>query len=199
MRLRSATGSSMPSSRRPAIASRTPSTCPAHRCPCATAASSRYSARVFMIRCREVVYAVMRREASLSLFWSRPRMRLTGFDKGEDGHEQRKRGERRVFQYLPGTDRFGSRKAAAIDVHVQEIRAQNNHKEPAHDQGEQRSPDAQAPADQKQYSEDDSRKRQCMGDELDAPGRQHFEGFHLGGEVSQVQGYGKLQYEIRPE
>src|ERR1700675_1141301 len=183
MRLRSATGSSIPSSSRPSIASRTPSTCPAHRCPCATAASSRYSDRVFMSRCRNVVYAVLAREASLSLFRSRPRMRLARFPKGEDGHKQRKHRERRVFQYLPGTDRFGSRKTAAINVHVQEIRAQNNSEEPQHDEGEQRSPNPQAPANQKQQSEDDFRERQRVGNELYSPGRQHLEGFHLGCEV----------------
>src|SRR5882762_6509759 len=70
MRLRSATGSRS-SSRMPNIARRTPSTCPAQRWPWATAASSRYSGRVFIglivaqafgpegFRCAEVVAEFM--------------------------------------------------------------------------------------------------------------------------------------------
>src|SRR5580693_7355974 len=199
MRLRSATGSSIPSSLRPSMASRTPRTCPAHRCPCASAASSRYSARVFMAALGIQSTQSSRGKRVPSLFGSRPRMRLARFHKREDGHDHGKSRERRVFQYLPETDRFGSRKAAAIDVHVQEIGAQDNNEEPDHDEGKQRSPDAQAPANQNQESQNDFRERQCVGDELDSPGRQHLEGFHLVPEVPEVQGYGKLQYEKGPE
>src|ERR1700722_12869829 len=79
-----------------------------------------------------------------------PRMWLTGFLKGEDGHEQGKRGERRVFQNLLKIDRLGSRKAAAINVHMKKVRTPNNTEEPQHDERKHRGPDAQAPADQKE-------------------------------------------------
>src|SRR5579872_595215 len=50
MRLRSLPcGSRMPSFLRPSIAMRTPNTCPAQRCPWATAASSRYSDKLFNV------------------------------------------------------------------------------------------------------------------------------------------------------
>src|SRR5271167_1665518 len=39
----------MPSSSRPSMARRTPSTCPAHRCPCATSASHNSWSKVFTI------------------------------------------------------------------------------------------------------------------------------------------------------
>src|SRR5580692_9330594 len=151
MRLRSAIGSSIPNSCNPSIASRTPSTCPAHKWPCATAASSRYSSSVFIIsvssRTSLALLGLRLRSGRLS---GSPRMRLAGFHKDEDGHEQRKRGERRVFQDLLESDRFWSRKTAAIDIHVQEIRAQNNTGKPQHNDRKQWSPDAQAPANQKE-------------------------------------------------
>src|SRR3982074_1887983 len=108
MRLRSARGSSMPSSRIPNIARRTPRTCPAQRWPCATAARSRYSARVFI--------------ASKSSFLrGGPGMRLARVGEGEDGHEEREGDERAVADDGHDRQRLGGGKAAAIDLHPERI------------------------------------------------------------------------------
>ena len=129
---------------------------------------------------KEVVYAVAAKEASLSLLWRRPRMRLACFMKREDRHQQRKRGERRVFQHLLKIDRLRSRKAAAVNVHVQEIRPQNHSKESQHDGCEDRSPYTQAPANQNEQPETDFRERQRVRHKLYSPVWQQLERFHLG-------------------
>ena len=54
-------------------------------------------------------------------FLGRPRMRPARFHKSKDGHKHREPGERRVLQHLFQIDRFRSREAPAIDVHVQQI------------------------------------------------------------------------------
>src|SRR5579859_540039 len=145
------------------------------------------------------VYAVLAREASLRFFCDGPRVRLTGFHKSENGHDQCESRKRGVLQHFPEIDRLGCRKAAAIDIHVQCVSAQNSNEKPKHQQRKQRSPNAQAPANQKQEPEDDLRKRQRVGDELHSPRWQHLERCHLESEVREVHGYGKFQNEKRPQ
>src|SRR6266478_6003883 len=122
MRLRSAMGSSMPSSSKPSMAKRTPRTCPAHRWPWATAARSRYSPRDFTrsvylrpfleqssggaAACFAVRFvlalhqsrAPLNRGTRFALLRRGPGMRTAVFDEREVGHEYGQGGEGGVLQ-----------------------------------------------------------------------------------------------------
>lgn len=126
-------------------------------------------------------------------------MRLTGFDEGEVGHCEGQGGERGVFDYLFGADGFGRGKAAAVYVHVQQVCTRYHDEESEHDRSKERSPDAEAPADQHQKAENYFREGQRVGDELDSPGGEHLKGFHLESEVGEVSGNGELQKEKGPQ
>src|SRR5882762_3619602 len=63
-----------------------------------------------------------------------PGMRLARFHESEDGHEDRESDERAVAGNGHARERFGSRKAAAINVHVQKVGTRNNAQESEHDQ-----------------------------------------------------------------
>ena len=126
-------------------------------------------------------------------------MRLAGLDECEDGHEQREHGKCRILQDFFGPDRLGNCEATAIDVHVQEIRARNDHEKSQHDQCEQGSPDAQTPTNHQQQPKKDLGEGQSMGDELYSPRRQHLKRVYLVREVRDVGRNGKLQDEHRPQ
>jgi hypothetical protein len=121
------------------------------------------------------------------------------FHKSEDSHEQRKSRERRIFQHLLKIDRLGSRKTAAIDVHVQEIRPQDHSEKTQHDNCKHWSPDPQAPSNQKEQPKDNFREGQRMSYELHSPGGQQLECFHLSGKIGKVHRHGKFQNEKRPQ
>src|SRR6266851_3569654 len=165
-RLRSAKGSSIPSSRRPSIARRTPRTCPAQRWPCATAARSRYSARVFI-------------GASSSFLRGGPGVGLARFDEGEDGHQERESDERAVTENRFDGEGLGSGKAPAIDLHAKRIRTHHGHEESQHDQSDESGPDAESPADEQQKTEPDFREGQRVGDKFDAPRWKNLIGIHV--------------------
>src|SRR5438034_2483245 len=94
--------------------------------------------------------------------------------------------------------RFGSGEAAAVDVHVQEIGARNHAEKPNHDQRDQRSPDAQLPADQQKQSKDEFSERQGVRDKENAAGREQFVRLHLDAEIRKVRGERKAQREQWP-
>src|SRR4051812_11976296 len=199
MRLRSAMGSSMPSSQSPSIAIRTPRTWPAQRWPCATSASFRYSSSVFTgpsMRANLFESGALGRRYFLR---RAPGMRLASLDEYEPSHQDRENRHGGVFQNFFQADRLGSGEAAAVDVHVQQISAQYDESEPDHDYGENGRPDAEAPADQQHGAEKNFREGQRMCDELHAPRRQHLECIDLECEIRDVGGYRKFQEEPGPE
>lgn len=76
-----------------------------------------------------------------------PRVRLAGFDEGEGGHGDGQGGHGGVFQDFFQVDGLGSGETAAIDVHVQEVGAQDDEEKAEHDGGEEGGPDAEFPSD----------------------------------------------------
>src|SRR6266550_4108463 len=165
MRLRSATGSSMPSSRRPSMARRTPRTWPAHRCPWAAAASSRYSARVFIGASAAQAFpgAVQGcgRRASMKAKMVMSSARATSAPS------------RMTVLMVSGSA------AAKQPQLICMPRAYHGGKESQHDQGDERGPNAESPADEQQKTEPDFREGQCVGDPLDAPRWENPIGIHL--------------------
>src|SRR4051812_16242687 len=199
MRLRSAMGSSMPSSQSPSIAMRTPRTWPAQRWPCATSASFRYSSSVFTAPSMRANYFGSGALGRRYFLRRAPGMRLASLDEYEPGHQNRENRHGGVFQNFFQADRLGSGEAAAVDVHVQQIGAQNDESEADHDYGENGRPDAEAPADQQHDAEKNFREGQRVRDELDSPRRQHLECIDLKSEIRDVRGNRKFQEKPGPE
>src|SRR5260370_14397426 len=107
-----------------------------------------------------------------------PGMRLARFDESKDGHEQRKGDERAVTENRFDGEGLGSGEAAAIDLHAESVRAHYGGEKSEHDQGDERGPDAESPADEQQKTEADFREGQRIGDKLDAPRRKNLIGIH---------------------
>jgi hypothetical protein len=128
-----------------------------------------------------------------------PGVGLAGFDEGAGGHGEGERRHGGIFQNFFEVDGFGRGEAAAIDVHVQEIGAQDYDEKPEHDGGEQRGPDAQFPANEYEQTQSDFREGKRVCDKLHSPVGEEFEGLHLEREVGEVGGYGELQEEPGPE
>src|SRR5260370_613224 len=71
-----------------------------------------------------------------------PRMRLARLDERQDGHHNGESSERAIADNSHASERFGSRQAAAVDVHVQKVGARNHAEKPEQDQRDQGSRDA---------------------------------------------------------
>src|SRR5258708_8289860 len=89
-----------------------------------------------------------RSTCSSSFLRGGPRMRLARFEESEDGHQERESGEGAVADDGHAGELLRCTEAAAIDVHVQEIRPSHSGQEPHHDRPDARGPDSQTPATQ---------------------------------------------------
>lgn len=126
-------------------------------------------------------------------------MGLAGFDVGAAGHSEGEGGHGGVFEDFFQVDGLGGGEAAAVDVHVQEVGAEDYYEKTQHERGEKRGPDAEFPSDQYENAEGDFGEGESVGDELNSPVGEEFEGFDLQGEIGEVGGDGELQEEPRPE
>src|SRR5216684_3901810 len=125
-----------------------------------------------------------------------PRMRLARFDKSEDGHEKRERGERSVAENCFDREGFGSSETTAVNLQAESVGAHNGGEESEHDQSDDGGPDAESPADEQQETETDFRERKRVRDELDAPRRKNLIGIHL--QRKEGKGYSDRRARMHP-
>lgn len=82
---------------------------------------------------------------------------------------------------------------------MEEVGAKDYEEEAEHEGGEESGPDAELPTDQDEKAEDDFGEGESVGDELDSPIWEEFEGLDLEGEVGEVGGDGEFEEEPGPE